>query len=399
VGSPERRSLVGSGVPTATPAVIFASQGLDFPPQVFAASTAPRIFGLTNTGSANLTVSAITSSLGDFGATHDCTNVAPGASCALAVTFTPAATGSRTAILAMSSNATGSPHKITVSGTGVAGSGGAQADVAHTQSSNVNPALSGRDAIFTLVATNNGPAPATGVTITSTVPAGAIFIWSAPGCVHAPGTVTCNVGSIAAGSSASVKLVVRPTAAGSISLDSSVVAVEADPNGANNQASISIPVSPSPAGTPIQRYRLYSDVTKEHHFTTDLNEYNVLGTYVGTWVQEGTVGKILNNPGAFSAVTAVPYYRLYDNNTRWHHWTTDANEYYTLGLVYSGWNMEGVDGYILPTQGAGTIQLYRLNYPALGSLHHWTIDANEYNTLITPAYGWVGEGGSGFVVQ
>jgi hypothetical protein len=120
---------------------------------------------------------------------------------------------------------------------------------------------------------------------------------------------------------------------------------------------------------------------------------------VGTWVQEGPVGKVLNNPGSFNAVTAVPYYRLYDNNTRWHHWTTDPNEYYTLGYIYSGWNLEGVDGYILPSATVGAIQLYRLNYPALGSLHHWTIDANEYNTLITPAYGWVGEGGAGFVIQ
>ena len=84
--------------------------------------------------------------------------------------------------------------------------------------------------------------------------------------------------------------------------------------------------------------------------------------------------------------------------TRWHHWTTDANEYYTL-TGFPGWNGEGVDSYILPFTAAGTMQLYRLNYPALGALHHWTIDVNEYNTLTTPAYGWVGEGGSGFVIQ
>jgi hypothetical protein len=60
--------------------------------------------------------------------------------------------------------------------------------------------------------------------------------------------------------------------------------------------------------------------------------------------------------------------------------------------------MEGVDGWILPTQVAGTTQLYRLNYPYLGSLHHWTIDANEYNTLIS-SFGWIGEPGAGFVIQ
>jgi hypothetical protein len=135
----------------------------------------------------------------------------------------------------------------------------------------------------------------------------------------------------------------------------------------------------------------------EHHFTTDANEYNVLGSYVGTWVQEGTVGKVLNNPGSFNGVVAVPYYRLYYTGTQWHHWTTDPNEYYTLGM-YPGWNNEGVDGYLLPTQAAGTTPLYRLNYPYVAGLHHWTIDPAEYNALIT-SYGWVGEGGSGFVVQ
>jgi hypothetical protein len=92
----------------------------------------------------------------------------------------------------------------------------------------------------------------------------------------------------------------------------------------------------------------------------------------------------------------VPYYRLYDTSTKWHHWTTDANEYYTL-IQSPNWNGEGVDGYILPTQGVGSIPLYRLNYPALGSLHHWTIDSVEYSSLIA-SYGWIGEGGSGFVI-
>jgi hypothetical protein len=137
-------------------------------------------------------------------------------------------------------------------------------------------------------------------------------------------------------------------------------------------------------------------VTLEHHFTTDLNEYNVLGSYVGTWVQEGTVGKILDNPGSYGGVQAVPYYRLYDTLTNWHHWTTDANEYYTLGL-YPNWNLEGVDGWILPTQAPGSIELYRLNYPHIPGLHHWTTDANE-NAILIGQYGWIGEPGAGFVL-
>jgi hypothetical protein len=144
------------------------------------------------------------------------------------------------------------------------------------------------------------------------------------------------------------------------------------------------------------RYRLYNPQSQEHLYTTDQNEYNVLGAG-GVWVQEGTAGKVLNNPGSFNGAAATPYYRLYNNFTLWHHWTTDPNEYYTL-LTYPGWGGEGVDGYLLPTQVAGTTPLYRLVYPDGRGLHHWTVDANEYTTLIN-TYGWVGEGGTGFVVQ
>lgn len=57
----------------------------------------------------------------------------------------------------------------------------------------------------------------------------------------------------------------------------------------------------------------------------------------------------------------------------------------------------GVDGYLLPTQAPGTIPLFRLLYPPVGNLHHWTIDQSEYDTLVA-GYGWYGEGGTGFVI-
>jgi hypothetical protein len=182
----------------------------------------------------------------------------------------------------------------------------------------------------------------------------------------------------------------RPVTASAVAQSS-----DADPNPANNSATASVDVGATAAGVPVTRYRLYGPVTREHMYTTDFNEYTVLGAS-GNWIQEGTVGKVLDNPGSFNGVAAVPYYRLYSTFSRLHHWTTDPNEYYTL-LMY-GWSGEGVDGYLLPTATAGTMQLYRLTYPFVGGLHHWTIDPNEYAALIS-IYGWVGEGGSGFVVE
>jgi hypothetical protein len=152
----------------------------------------------------------------------------------------------------------------------------------------------------------------------------------------------------------------------------------------------------SPANL-VDRYRLYSPVTLEHHFTTSLNEYSTLGTYAGTWAQEGSIGKMLDGPGSYNGVTAVPYYRLYNPGLRQHLWTADANEYGVLSRT-PGWSGEGVDGYILPSATTGTIPLYRLSYPDGRGLHLWTTDANEYSVL-TGSRGWIGEGIAGFMVR
>ena len=261
-----------------------------------------------------------------------------------------------------------------------------------------SPGSTGKDVVFTMSATNNGPAQATGVVISMTYDPTASLIWLSPGCAGAGGsTINCTIGTLNNGAtSQAFKLVLRKNVAGTINNNATVTGTTTDANAANNTVNRVVTIDASTPGVPVQRYRLYSPISLEHHFTTDLNEYNVLGGMTGAWIQEGGVGKVLNNPGTYNGVAAVPYYRLYDTTTTWHHWTTDANEYYTLGL-FGWWSQEGVDGYILPTQAPGTIQLYRLNYAFIPTLHHWTIDQNEYTTLIC-CYGWAGEGGSGFVI-
>ena len=257
-------------------------------------------------------------------------------------------------------------------------------------------ASSGKDIVLTLTLVNISPGTIGGITVSNPIPAGTSYVWTTPNCGFAAATVTCSLGSLAPNAGVRMRLVLRPPAAGTITNTATVTATAHDSSAINNHAVALVPVSASAAGVAVLRYRLYSDVSKEHHFTTDLNEYNTLGTYVGVWVKEGSVGKVLNNPGTFNGVAAIPYYRLYDNQTRWHHWTSDPNEYYLLA-EFPWWSAEGVDGYILPTQASGSIPLYRLLYPYIGGLHHWTTDGYEYGVL-TSSYGWVGEGGSGFVI-
>jgi pimeloyl-ACP methyl ester carboxylesterase len=144
-------------------------------------------------------------------------------------------------------------------------------------------------------------------------------------------------------------------------------------------------------GTVVPQYRLHHDGTKEHLYTADQNEYNVLGTR--GWTQEGGAHNLLTS-GLFNGVATIPLFRLYHPGISQHHWTTDANEASTLADT-GAWTYEGVVAYVAPTQAPGTTPLYRM---ALASppLHLWTTDLNEYNTLATR--GWVKEGIIGYVV-
>ena len=147
-------------------------------------------------------------------------------------------------------------------------------------------------------------------------------------------------------------------------------------------------------GTLMTRYRLYSPGTFEHLYTTDLNEFNVLPVCCA-WVPEGSIYRLFNGAGSFGGVATVPYYRLYNPFSFQHHWTTDVGEYNFLPSV--GWIQEGVDGQILRSPATGALPLYRLYLNAAGGLHLWTIDANERDYLVANA-GWVDEGVAGYVI-
>ena len=144
--------------------------------------------------------------------------------------------------------------------------------------------------------------------------------------------------------------------------------------------------------TLLTRYRLYHDGTKEHLYTTDTNEYSVLATR--GWLAEGAIYQLYPGAGSLNGVAAVPFYRLYNRISLQHHWTTDANEYNVLGQ--GDWTREGIDGYILPSSVAGSMPVYRLYLNAFGGLHLWTTDLNEKTVLSTR--GWVYEGVAGYVV-
>lgn len=83
------------------------------------ATSASQRITLTNTGTAPLVISGITAT-GDFADVTDYSvSVLAGGVCHIDVTFTPLAVGSQTGTISIASNAPGSPHVVTLGGTGV----------------------------------------------------------------------------------------------------------------------------------------------------------------------------------------------------------------------------------------------------------------------------------------
>ena len=108
----------GGSCSTSTgPLLSLSASSLTFAAQQLNTSSVAKSFDLSNGGNAALTISAISAS-GDFSQTNNCTTLNPGASCTVNVTFTPTATGSRTGSVTITDSAPGSPHSLSLSGTG-----------------------------------------------------------------------------------------------------------------------------------------------------------------------------------------------------------------------------------------------------------------------------------------
>ena len=104
------------------------------------------------------------------------------------------------------------------------------ADIAVSQVGSFDPVAVGQDLTYTITVVNNGPADATGVVVTDTLPTGVEFqsaTFSQGSGALGSGTYNFNVGTLAEGASATLTLVVRPTAVGSGTI-SNIVDVSSD---------------------------------------------------------------------------------------------------------------------------------------------------------------------------
>ena len=120
-GSPQAVTLAGMG--TSGPVARLSTAGVIFGEQAVGTSSDGEMVVLTNAGDRPLAVGSITvagASPRDFAQTNACgASLAPGASCTIAIRFTPRATGTRTAVINVLSNHQSGSLPLKVQGTGI----------------------------------------------------------------------------------------------------------------------------------------------------------------------------------------------------------------------------------------------------------------------------------------
>ena len=125
------------------------------------------------------------------------------------------------------------------------------ADLGVSQADAPDPVTVGAVETYTVTVHNGGPSDATGVMLTDTLPGAATYVGAAPSqgsCVQFAGTLTCSLGSLANGASATVAVQVSPTpAAGATIVNTAGVAGnEPDANGANDSSAETTSVNHPP---------------------------------------------------------------------------------------------------------------------------------------------------------
>ena len=111
------------------------------------------------------------------------------------------------------------------------------ADVAIVKAASPNPVTEGTLLTYTLSVTNNGPASATTVTVTDTLPSVVTYLSSTTtqgSCSEAGGTVTCLLGTMANAGTATIAILTMPGQPGIVLNTASVSADQTDPNLVNN---------------------------------------------------------------------------------------------------------------------------------------------------------------------
>lgn len=120
--------------------------------------------------------------------------------------------------------------ETTTVGTG----GAAEVDLSVVKTDSPDPVVVGSDVTYTLTVRNAGPDDATGVILTDQLPTSVTFASADAPCSASGGTVTCDLGTLAAGTETTVEIVVTTTVTTTLDNFAQVSADETETNPADN---------------------------------------------------------------------------------------------------------------------------------------------------------------------
>ena len=187
------------------PAATVTPTNLNFGSLVIGTESGSKTITLSNNGGAALAISSIDvtgTNSSDFNQTNNCgTSVAAGTSCTIDVTFTPAASGMRSASVTITDNAANSPQSVSLTGTGAAGT--TLATLSPTSLTFSSQVVGSSSTTQAITLTNGGNAPLSVTSIAVTGANSADFTQ----------TDTCG-SSVAASGSCTISVTFKPSATG-----------------------------------------------------------------------------------------------------------------------------------------------------------------------------------------
>ena len=270
------------GAPAPAPGASLSPTSLTFASQTVGATSSAQIVTLSNTGNAALSTTGISitgANPGNFAETSGCgSSIAAGASCTISVTFTPATSGSLSATLNVTDNASGSPQSVGLTGTGTAaagGTGGGSTPLLTLSPASLafgNQPVATASSAQTVTLTNSGSAA---LSITS------LAVTGTNASNFAEVGNTCG-SSVAAGGTCTVAVTFTPSAAGATS---AALTIADNASGSPQSVSLSgtgahdvILSWSASTGSGIMGYNVYRGTTSGGESSTPLNSAPINGT-------------------------------------------------------------------------------------------------------------------------
>ena len=217
--------LADGAVALPAAVIVLSPAGVSFGSQVVNTTSSTRAITVRNTGTMTLTVNGMTLTGTDttqFSYTSSCAKVPAGGSCAINATFKPASVGTKSASIAITHSASGSPSIVALEGSGVAAAAMASLSSAAMGFGSQEVGTVSASRSVTLRNTGTGP-----LTVSSVVLAGTDAGQFAQ---------TNNCTSVAVGGSCAISAAFKPTSTGT---KSASIAISHNAPGAPSNISLS----------------------------------------------------------------------------------------------------------------------------------------------------------------